>query len=298
MKKKRILAFLLTMALAVSQLAGTHGLTVQAGLGVEDEGNGTDITFEACTHSKQEITAVTPTCTTPGNIHYYYCETCNAYWDGEENITSQADTILAATGHDMGQLIEQAPTCTEPGVKAHYHCEKCQKDFEDNAKDTTKEITDTVDPATGHKYNNAEWVQGITHHWYKMVCECSKKTTEEQEEIAKEEAEKSGYAEHTGENTDNKCDVCGAAMHKHEMEQIDAKPSSCIEEGNNKYYYCSGCKKYYKDKDGKNPTTPEKEKLELGKHEFVKEATKEHICKDATCTETAVYYVSLSLIHI
>lgn len=39
------------------------------------------------------------------------------------------------------------------------------------------------------------------------------------------------------------------------MELIPAKEATCIEEGNNSYYYCSECNKYFKDEAGTIETT-------------------------------------------
>lgn len=63
--------------------------------------------------------AVAPTCTTDGNIEYWYDEANNKYFsdaNGEHEIT-QADTVRAATNHDWN-----APTYSWTAVDSGYKC--------------------------------------------------------------------------------------------------------------------------------------------------------------------------------
>ena len=56
----------------------------------------------------------------------------------------------------------------------------------------------------------------------------------------------------------------------HLMELIPAKEATCIEEGNNSYYYCSECDKYFKDEAGTIETTISDEIIPVKKdHEYV-----------------------------
>ncbi|MBR3148672.1 MAG: leucine-rich repeat domain-containing protein [Eubacterium sp.] len=43
-------------------------------------------------------------------------------------------------------------------------------------------------------------------------------------------------------------------FHLHEMQKTEAKPATCVAAGNNEYYYCTYCEKYFKDKDGNTET--------------------------------------------
>ena len=56
------------------------------------------------------------------------------------------------------------------------------------------------------------------------------------------------------------CSVCGyiikpASNHTHKLTEISAKAPTCTEEGNTKYYKCSGCSSVFSDPDGKNQTS-------------------------------------------
>ena len=60
------------------------------------------------------------------------------------------------------------------------------------------------------------------------------------------------------------------ASKSHLMELIPAKEATCIEEGNNSYYYCSECNKYFKDEAGTIETTISDEIIPVKKdHEYV-----------------------------
>ena len=60
------------------------------------------------------------------------------------------------------------------------------------------------------------------------------------------------------------------ASKSHVMELIPAKEATCIEEGNNSYYYCSECNKYFKDEAGTIETTISDEIIPVKKdHEYV-----------------------------
>jgi len=70
----------------------------------------------------------------------------------------------------------------------------------------------------------------------------------------------------------------------HDMEEVAAKEATCKEAGNNKYYACDRCDKFFKDEAGAIETTVEAETIAKGEHKF----TKYNVVKDATCEANAV----------
>lgn len=106
--------------------------------------------------------------------------------------------------------------------------------------------------------------------------------------------------------------------HIHETELIPAKESTCTENGNNEYYYCAGCGKYFKDAEATVETTKEAEQLPLvahhggeatctkkavcdvcgneygdyAAHQYVEKVADEYLKTAATCTSKAVYFKS------
>ena len=57
--------------------------------------------------------------------------------------------------------------------------------------------------------------------------------------------------------------------HVHSMELTAAKEATCTEGGNNAYYHCSGCDKYFKDEAGTQETTVEAETIPAAGHVIV-----------------------------
>lgn len=91
-----------------------------------------------------------------------------------------------------------------------------------------------------------------------------------------------------------KCSV--KVDHEHNMKMIEEKDPTCTEAGNNAYYYCDRCKKYFKDEQGTKETTPDKETLKLKPHDFTKQDTdKKYLKSEATCIAEAVYYYSCTV---
>lgn len=109
--------------------------------------------------------------------------------------------------------------------------------------------------------------------------------------------------------------------HIHKTESIPAKKSSCTENGNNEYYYCAGCGKYFKDAEATIETTKEAEQLplvahlggeatctkkavcdvcgqeygEYAPHQYTEKVADEYLKTPATCVSKAVYFKSCSV---
>lgn len=116
-------------------------------------------------------------------------------------------------------------------------------------------------------------------------------------------------------------DIQIEGKHIHATELISAKESTCTENGNNEYYYCAGCEKYFKDAEATVETTKEAEALplkdhqggeatctkkavcdvcgneygEYADHQYVENATDDFLKTPATCTSKAVYKKSCSV---
>ena len=68
--------------------------------------------------------------------------------------------------------------------------------------------------------------------------------------------------------------------HGGKLPKTPAQEPTCGASGNYEYYYCSGCKKYFKDEDGKNPFNGDVVRPATGKHTLEPVAA-----KDPTCTK-------------
>ena len=76
------------------------------------------------------------TCTTAGNIEYWYCDGCGKYYMKPDESTmqeiTQAETVIPA-GHVLEKVNEVPATDTAPGAEAYWKCNKCEKMFSDEA---------------------------------------------------------------------------------------------------------------------------------------------------------------------
>ncbi len=102
----------------------------------------------------EKFEAVKPTCTTNGNIEYWYCADCDKYYtdrtaNGEE---LEIDSwILQATGHIRAEQFDyKDPGCCEVGHNPHWHCYVCGGNYTGRAPEAEQLADSEVYiPATG-----------------------------------------------------------------------------------------------------------------------------------------------------
>ena len=81
----------------------------------------------------------------------------------------------------------------------------------------------------------------------------------------------------------------------HQMTKTAAKAATCTAEGNNEYWFCSRCNKYFKDEAGTTVTTVAAETLTKLGHDFTEKlADDAHRKSAATCKSAAIYYYDCS----
>ena len=129
-----------------------------------------------------------------------------------------------------------------------------------------------------HSYS-VKWSTGEASHWHECT-ECRAKTDEAEHTDTNKDHKcdvcDKVLSECTDTNKDHKCDLCGKALSEHsggkatckdkakcefcgesygelnannhsDLKHFPAKAATKTAEGNIEYWYCSGCKKYYKD---------------------------------------------------
>ena len=100
-------------------------------------------------HDMIYVVASEATCTRPGNIGYYLCDTCgNTYsdYDGTQAIDVQS-TVVEPVPHTLTLVPEEPATCTEDGHTAYYECSVCGNYFSDAEGQTQIDLEDTLVPA-------------------------------------------------------------------------------------------------------------------------------------------------------
>lgn len=81
------------------------------------------------THApKTSIPAITPSCTTAGNIAYYICACGDWFYDAacENVIYNRSSVLLAALNHAPTYHVGEKSTCVSQGYSAGVYCENCQ----------------------------------------------------------------------------------------------------------------------------------------------------------------------------
>lgn len=262
---------------------------------------------DAHNHPAAKVTstaATAPTCGSKGNRAYSYCADCHKYFkDGDKNLYDDAThfDIAALTHRSATKTAAVAPACEAGGNLAYWHCADCGNYYAD--KDSKLDSTTAYDSnapfllsALGHDYEGQPYKSDATGHW--QVCKhdgCAQETA---------------HQAHSGHEAtcvaESKCQVCGYKLadkdpNNHLLAQkTEAKAPTCTQPGNDAYWHCTDCGKYFADKNGDMDTS----KAYDTNHHFLKSALDHdftekvtdaaHLKTGATCTVSAVYYYDCS----
>lgn len=155
-------------------------------------------------------------------------------YDVQSNVTfyavweKNAHTCVFNQETDKTEFLKTAADCTHDAV----YYKSCTCTAISDTETFTKNGT-----ALGHKWPEAgKWSKDTERHWY----ECERCH------------DKKDAAVHNYGN-DNVCDTCKydkAVIHKHNLTLFNKKDATCTEYGNDAYYTCDGCDKWFKDAAG------------------------------------------------
>lgn len=262
---------------------------------------------DAHNHPAAKVTstaATAPTCGSKGNQAYSYCADCHKYFkDGDKNLYDDASTfeIKALTHKNATKTAAVAPTCEVGGNLAYWYCGDCGNYYadKDGKLDSTIAYNSNetfLKAALGHDFSGQPYKTSATEHW--QICKhdgCTQEST---------------HQAHSGHEAtcvaESKCQVCGYKLadkdpNNHLLAQkTEAKAPTCTQPGNDAYWHCADCGKYFADKNGNMDTS----KAYDTNHRFLKSALDHdftekvtdaaHLKSAATCTQAAVYYYDCS----
>ena len=263
--------------------------------------------FDTHNHPTAKVTstaATAPTCGSKGNEAYSYCAACRKYFkDGSNELYDDAThfDIAALTHRSATKTAAVAATCEVGGNLAYWYCADCGNYYadKDGRLDSTAASATNASfllSALGHDYQGQPYKSDATGHW--QVCKhdgCTQETAHET---------------HTGNEAtcvaESKCQVCGYKLadkdpNNHLLAQkTEAKAPACTQPGNDAYWHCADCGKYFADKNGNMDTSKAYDtnasflKSALG-HDFTEKLVDDaHLKSAATCTASAVYYYDCS----
>ncbi|MCH5152080.1 MAG: hypothetical protein J1F65_05440 [Clostridiales bacterium] len=145
-------------------------------------------------------------CKNVGEVEHYVCSKCGEWLDAQGELIPEDERAGELGDHVIGaQAIVQAPTCLTNGIVEHYKCSVCEKTFKDVLGQ--QEITNLVDPATGHSFP-ATWTPDNAGKHYK---ECQNNCNEDGH---REEDDCSGSYTETPDKLSHvfTCDKCGYSV--------------------------------------------------------------------------------------
>ena len=263
--------------------------------------------FNAHNHTEGKVTSTAykaPTCGSKGNQAYSYCAACHKYFkDGDKNLYDDAThfDIAALTHRSATKTAAVAPTCEVGGNLAYWYCADCGNYYadKDGKLDSTVAYNSNASfllNALGHDFSGQPYKTSATEHW--QICKhdgCTQEST---------------HQAHAGNEAtcvaESKCATCDYKLadknpNNHvNITKTEAKDPNCTEPGNNAYWHCTDCGKYFADKNGAMDTS----KAYDTNHRFLKSALDHdfteklvddaHLKTGATCTEAAVYYYDCS----
>ena len=160
--------------------------------------------------------AVAATCTEAGNNAYWSCDKCNKFFGDSEGKTEVEENswVIDAKGHTVVIDAAKEPSCTETGLTEGRHCSVCNEIL----------VAQEEVPAKGH-----EWDEGVVTTEPSCTTKGVKTfTCSDCEETRTEEVAALGH---------------NLTAHK-------AVEASCTEAGNNAYWSCGRCGKFFSDENG------------------------------------------------
>ncbi len=213
------------------------------------------------THGDLKPVAEKPvTCEEDGHPAYWFCDTCQRYYtddSGAADKETSKDKLTIPAEHQYGELIaEVEATCSMNGMKAHYECSRCKKLFDENKDETTKAAL-TIPATDAHNWGEATytWKEDFSSCTGKVVCrECKKAESETTMKITQDVTTPAscmaeGVMTYTATFTDARftqqttTGPIGKAEHK--LTETPAVKATCTKDGNEAYWTCSDCGKYF-----------------------------------------------------
>ena len=263
--------------------------------------------FDTHNHPAAKVTstaATAPTCGSKGNQAYSYCADCQKYFkDGSNELYDDAThfDIAALTHRSATKTAAVAPTCEVGGNLAYWYCADCGNYYadKDGKLDSTTAFATNAPfllSALGHDFSGQPYKTSATEHW--QICKhggCTQEST---------------HQAHAGNEAtcvaESKCQVCGYKLadkdpNNHLLaEKTEAKAPTCTQPGNDAYWHCADCGKYFADKNGVMDTskayaTNDRFLKSALDHDFTEKLVDDaHLKTGATCTASAVYYYDCS----
>ena len=130
------------------------------------------------THNIIHVEAKAATCTTDGNIEYWYCDICGQAWLDEYchlNTNLKSVVVPASCSYGAEHVEAKAATCYEPGNTEYWYCANCDVYYADAACAIVTNAKNVIIPVT-HNVIHVEAKAptctelGNIEYWYCADC--------------------------------------------------------------------------------------------------------------------------------
>ena len=251
--KKRLMAILLSLVMVLSLVPAIAFANDDTDPYVEDPFG--DPVEHTAQHSVVHHVAVASTCKDQGNIEYWYCEDCVAYFSDAActtEINESSILLPLSTTHQTTLQNAKSASCTEAGYTGDEVCTVCGKTIT-----TGSVINKTSHTLTNHPaVSPTEEADGNTEYWECTSCHKYFSDANGETEIAEnswvipkitQPSSTTAYSnEH--ENDPSGDDVFGEDHpDTHNVTAYPAVAATCTTAGNSAYWYCEDCNKYFSD---------------------------------------------------
>lgn len=190
-----------------------------------------------------------------GNTVYYYEYVINGPVDIVGSWEQPDDPC--AEGHTLTAKAEKPATCTEAGNNAYWECSECGKYFSDKEGTVEIEKDSWVTAALGHDMTAHEEVDATcTEAGNNAYWKCNRCDKYFSDEEGTEEIEKDSWV---------------IAALGHDMTAHKAVDATCTKEGNNAYWECNECGKYFSDEEGTKEIEKDSWVIEALGHDYKEE---------------------------
>lgn len=239
-------------------------------------------------HELSHIEALEETCTEDGNMEYWHCVICGRYYSDQECTTeiTLEDTVIPAKGHDWNEGWTYDDdhhwhvcdnNCGEKDGVADHVWSDWSYDEELKALVRICSICGAKD-IEGHEHSSDTWVTiDPINHW--KVCSCG--TT-----FATDVHTFTDWTYDSELDKDTReCTVCGRTETRNHVHgtliYTEGNDATCTEEGNEEYWHCTLCERYYLDADCTMETTLDGTVIPAKGHEM----GNWEVTTEPTCTE-------------
>ena len=198
--------------------------------------NSKNVILPAIGGDVEHVKAVEPTCSSEGNVEYWYCADCEQVWVNEAltQLSNLKNVKIGTTEHNIVYFEAVEPGCHYIGNIEYWFCTDCEIVWQDAELTQITNLKNVILPAKGGNVVHFDAVQpgchyiGNIEYWYCAECE----------QFWQDEA--------LTQITNSK-NVILPAVGSDNLQHVEAKAPTCDEIGNIEYWYCPDCEQYWQD---------------------------------------------------